>query len=133
MAQTAQLINMRRETERRRVAAETEEMSHAANGWRAVSSPAAKPEKKKKITLAVSPAPPAPPAATTSKANGKCVVCFDKEISQLMTPCMHIATCKECAGRIMASATKSCPVCRGAIVSLSTIYICTAEGDDAAT
>lgn len=125
MAQAAQAINIRRlRDEDTRRLREAQQRTKRAD------------EEKKKIAKNLDSATAqeaAAPLEAPRKAGSKCIVCFEKDVNQLMMPCMHVATCEGCAAKILSGKAPACPVCRATIVSLSTIYLCSAEDDDDAT
>ena len=74
------------------------------------------------LPVAVAP-PMAPDSVYEVSQDGECVVCFDRKIDCVLSPCGHVATCQRCAERLVAVYLTStqreklgrCPICRSRI------------------
>mmetsp|Transcript_60981 Transcript_60981/g.89424 ORF Transcript_60981/g.89424 Transcript_60981/m.89424 type:complete len:205 (-) Transcript_60981:248-862(-) len=52
----------------------------------------------------------------------ECCICLDAEKTMVFVPCGHKAACEACAGTIMQSSNKICPMCRLAVDVVVKMY-----------
>ena len=57
----------------------------------------------------------------SADTQGDCFVCMDNKSNSVLLPCGHLGVCIECANALTTS-TKTCPVCRQAIVNVQRVY-----------
>lgn len=49
---------------------------------------------------------------------GKCKICFTREVNTVLVPCGHNAICEQCSEMIR----DKCPICRNAVSQIVKIY-----------
>ena len=51
-----------------------------------------------------------------------CVMCLDEKKTVLALPCAHLALCAPCAALLLKRAEPECPMCRGPLKKVLTVY-----------
>jgi len=77
------------------------------------------------VPRAISPTSSASSGKQDETANnplGTCNICGDEPNSHAFIPCGHLATCEECASKVMRRDTR-CPVCRGSALDAVRIFL----------
>ena len=52
-----------------------------------------------------------------------CFVCLKAELNCMITPCLHMCTCLDCAREIYTSPNRQCPVCNERISKITKVYV----------
>jgi hypothetical protein len=74
----------------------------------------------------------APPPDTRGAKRGRgaplrCVVCYEREIAIMASPCKCVCLCAECASKLVEA---PCPRCRAPVTEWTRVYIAYHEDDD---
>lgn len=62
-------------------------------------------------------------SATMTGMKPRCVVCMDRDVRLVVTPCWHAVLCKECRDELMRKpGPLQCPVCKSDVRTYNDIY-----------